>query len=161
MFTHLYRVCTQSGGEGVDYTCWDPSLLSGTRRQLTLVNIFRISLHIYLPSFICILVIVFGLICTGSFVNKIVLWYEGALKYLGESVTGMKMGLEMKRQHSVLLVKRLIGVDAGRYADNHWQIACACTVVFLPKWWSRLLWHHLPMSWESLMHKREGSIKRG
>ena len=26
------------------------------------------------------------------FVNKVVPWYEGTLKYLGESVTGMKMG---------------------------------------------------------------------
>ena len=51
------------------------------------------------------LIIVFVLICTESFVNKIVLQYEGALKYLGESVTGMKMGLEIKLRHSVLLVK--------------------------------------------------------
>ena len=105
MFTCLYRVCTQSSREGVDYTHWDPSLLGSTRRQLTLVNIFRLSLHVYLPGFICILVILFVSICTRSFVNIIVLWYEGTLKYLGESVTGMKMGLEMKRRHSVLLVK--------------------------------------------------------
>ena len=29
-------------------------------------------------------------------------------------------------------LKWLIGVDAGRYADDRWQIACACTVVFPP-----------------------------
>ena len=30
-------------------------------------------------------------------------------------------------------LKRLIGVDAARYADNCRQIACACAVVFPPK----------------------------
>ena len=105
MFTRLYRVCAQSGREGVDYIHWDPSLLGSTRRQLTLVNIFMIFLCIYLPSFICILIIVFVLICTGSFLNKIILWYEGTLKYLGENVTGTKMGLEMKRWHCIFLVK--------------------------------------------------------
>ena len=29
--------------------------------------------------------------------------------------------------------KWLIGVDAGRYADDHCQFVCACAVVFLPK----------------------------
>ena len=29
-------------------------------------------------------------------------------------------------------LKRLIGMDAGRYADC-WQIACTCAVVFPPK----------------------------
>ena len=43
------------------------------------------------------------------------------------------MGSEMKRRHFILLVKRLIGVDAGRYADNHWWFICTCAVVFLPK----------------------------
>ena len=33
----------------------------------------------------------------GSFVNKIVLQYEGTPKYLGESVTDTKTGSEMKR----------------------------------------------------------------
>ena len=28
---------------------------------------------------------------------------------------------------------RLIGVDAGEYADGHRQIVCACAVAFLPK----------------------------
>ena len=70
--------------------------LNDTKKQLTLVNIFRLSLHVYLPGFICIFII-FVLICTGNFANKIDLWYEGTPKYLGENVTGMKMGLEMKR----------------------------------------------------------------
>ena len=30
-------------------------------------------------------------------------------------------------------LKRLIGVDASGYADDHWQIICTCAVVFLPK----------------------------
>ena len=105
VFTRLYRVCAQRGREGVDYTHQDPSPLSSTRKQLTLENIFRLSLHIYLPSFICILIILFVLICTGSFVNKIVLWYEGTPKYLGESVTGTKMGSDTKQRHFVLSVK--------------------------------------------------------
>ena len=105
MFTRLYRVCTQSSREGADYIHWDPSPLGSTRRQLTLVNIFTIYLCVYQPSFICILIILFVLICTGSFVNKIVLQHKGTPKYLGESVTGMKMGLEMKQQHYVFSVK--------------------------------------------------------
>ena len=39
-----------------------------------------------------------------SFVNKIVLWYEGAPKSVGESVTGTKTGLEMKRRQVVKMV---------------------------------------------------------
>ena len=30
-------------------------------------------------------------------------------------------------------LKQLIGMDAGGYTDDHWQIVCTCTVVFLPK----------------------------
>ena len=66
----------------------------------------------------------------------------------------------MKWWHFILLVKRLIGLDAGGYADDCWQFVCACAVVFPPKWWSRLLWCHKIMSQESLMCKREESIKR-
>ena len=82
-----------------------PSPLGNTREHLTLVNIFRLSLCIYPPSFICILITLFVLICTGSFVNKFVLQYKDTLKYLGESVTGMKTGLKMKQRHYILLVK--------------------------------------------------------
>ena len=161
MFTCLYRVCTQSSGEGADYTHWDPSLLSSTRRQLTLVNIFRISLHVFLPSFICILIIVFVLICTGSFVNKIVLRYEVHQNTWGRVLQAWKQVWKQNNDIPYFQLKWLIGVDAGRYADDCWWIVCTCAVVFPPKWCSRLLWHHLMMSQESLMCKREGSIKRG
>ena len=55
-------------------------------------------------------------------------------------------------------IKRLFGVDASGCADKPWQFFCACAVVFLPKWWSRQLWHHLMMSWGSLVCWREGTI---
>ena len=97
VFTRLYRVCTQAVGKEQTTPTETPFPLGSTRKQLTLVNIFRLSLHIYPPSFICIFIILFVLICTRSFVNKIVLQYEGTPKYLGESVTGTKTGLEMKR----------------------------------------------------------------
>ena len=92
-----------------------PSPLGSTRKQLTVVNIFRLSLCVYLPGFICILIILFVLICTRSFANKIVLWYEGTPKYLEESVTGTKMGSETKRQHFVLSVKMVNW-------HGHWQV---------------------------------------
>ena len=61
---------------------------------------------------------------------------------------------------SYFWLKWLIGMDAGGYADDHRWFVCTCTVVFLPKWWSRLSWCHKTMSRESLMHKSEGSINR-
>ena len=66
VFTHLYRVYTQSGRKEADYTPLRPPL-SGTKEQLTLVNIFRLSLHVYPPGFICILVILFVLILYQKF----------------------------------------------------------------------------------------------
>ena len=33
--------------------------------------------------------------------------------------------------------KQLFGVVTGRCADKSWHFFCTCTVVFLPKWWSR------------------------
>ena len=57
--------------------------------------------------------------------------------------------------------KRLIGINASGYADDCWQFVCTCTVIFPPKWWSRLSWHHKTTSQESLMHKKGGKYKRG
>ena len=125
MFTRLYRVCAQSGREGADYIHWDPSPLGGTRRQLTLVNIFTIFLCIYPPSFICILIIVFVLICTGSFVNKIILWYEGAPKHLGESVTGTKTGSETKWRHYIFSVK-MVNWHGCRWVCRWPSADCLC-----------------------------------
>ena len=45
----------------------------------------------------------------------------------------MKMGSEKNDDILYFWLKRLIGVDTGGYADDHWQIICTCTVVFLPK----------------------------
>ena len=47
-------------------------LLGSTKKQLTLVNIFRLSLHVYLPGSICILIILLVLICARSFANKLI-----------------------------------------------------------------------------------------
>ena len=47
--------------------------------------------------------------------------------------------------------KQLFGMDADRCADEPWQFVHACAVVFLPKWWSRWLWHHKMTSQGSLV----------
>ena len=159
VFTHLYRVCAQSSREEADYTCWDP-LLGDTKKQLTLVNIFRLSLHIYPPGFICILVI-FVLVCTGSITNKLIYGMRVHRNTWGRVSQAWKWVWKWNNDTSYFRLKQLIGMDAGRYADNRWQIICACAVVFPPKWWSRLLWHHQMTSQESLVCKREGSINRG
>ena len=64
-------------------------------------------------------------------VNKLRLWYEGAPKYLGESVTGMKFGLRKRwRGSDASIVTRDSGIDAGRCADELQCFLCACAVVF-------------------------------
>ena len=65
------------------------------------------------------------------FANKLRLPYEGAAKYLGESVTDMKIGLR-KRQRGLdaFIVFGGSGEDAGGYADECWQFQCTCAVVF-------------------------------
>ena len=65
-------------------------------------------------------------------VNKLRLWYEGTLKYPGESVIGMKSGLR-KRQRGldVAIVTGDSSSDTGRCADELWHFLCTCAVVFL------------------------------
>ena len=45
----------------------------------------------------------------------------------------MKTGSETSDDTLYFQLKRLIGMDARRYADDHWQIVCTCAVVFLPE----------------------------
>ena len=64
-------------------------------------------------------------------VNKSRLWYEGAPKYLAESVTGMKFGLRKRQQVlGVAIVTGDSGGDAGRSADELWHFLCTCAMVF-------------------------------
>ena len=64
-------------------------------------------------------------------VNKLTLQYEAALKYLGESVTGMKFGLRKRwRGSDASIVTEDTGIDADRCADKLWCFLCACTGVF-------------------------------
>ena len=95
-----------------------------------------------------------------EYVNKLRLWYEGIPKYLGESVTGVKMKLK-KRQRGLnaFVVFGGSGKDASRCTDKCWQFQCACTVVFPLEDQSRWLWCHFMMSLGSLMLLREGTIK--
>ena len=158
MFTRLCSVCAQSGREEADYICWDPPLGS-TKKQLTFVNIFRLLLHIYLPSFIRILIILFVLTCTGCFVNKMIYGTRAHRNTWGRVSQAQKWVWKWNDDISYFQLKWLIGVDAGRYTDNRQWFICTCAVVFPPKWWSRLLWCHKTMSQESLMCKREVSIK--
>ena len=78
-----------------------------------------------------------------EYVNTLRLWYEGALKYLGESVTGVKIGLR-KRQRGLdafivymVLVQMLADVQMNRSDSDvheqwfsHWKIrAVNCDVM--------------------------------
>ena len=64
-------------------------------------------------------------------VNKLRLQYEGALKYLGESVTGTKFRLrERQRGLDASIVTGDSGIDTGRCADELQCFLCTCTVVF-------------------------------
>ena len=38
-----------------------------------------------------------------------------------------------KRNNNISYFRYSIGMDAGGYADDHWQFICTCAVVFLPK----------------------------
>ena len=116
-------------------------------------------MHIYSPSFICILITLFVLTCTGIFVNKMIYGMRAHRNTWGRVSQARKR--VQKRNDDILYfwLKWLIGMDTSGYADDCWWFVCACTVVFLPKWWSRLSWHHKMMSQEALMRKREGSIK--
>ena len=71
-------------------------------------------------------------------INKLRLWYEGAPKYLGESVTGTEFGLRKRwRGSDAFIVIRDSGMDAGGCTDELQYFWCACAVVFLPKDQSR------------------------
>ena len=95
-------------------------------------------MSVYSPSFISFNILVNMLHPSPLFtcfiaraVNKLRLQYEGAPKYLEESVIGMKFGLR-KRQRGldVSIITRDSGIDAGRVTDELWCFLCTCTVVF-------------------------------
>ena len=88
------------------------------------------------------------------------LQYEGTLKYLGESVTGIKIG--MQNLHSSLSIDGW-GNRLGMSADaktSQYDSTAHVQRLFLPKWRSRQLWHHLMMSLSSCLHKWRGRYKR-
>ena len=109
------------------------SPLSGTKKQLTLVNIFKLSLCVYPPSFICILVILSVLICTGSFANKLIYGMRVHQNTWGRVSQAQKWVQKQNDDILYFQLKQLIGMDAGRYADDCQQIICASTMVFPPK----------------------------
>ena len=99
-------------------------------------------MSIYSPSFISFNILVNTLCpwplftcCTFlcfvvKVVNKLRLWYEGAPKYLGESVTGMKFGLRKRwRSSDASIVTGDSSIDASRCTDELQCFLCACTVV--------------------------------
>ena len=61
---------------------------------------------------------IFGYIYHVSLIN-LRLWYEGAQKYLEESVTGSKFGLWKTPQDSCI-VEEIVGRDAGTGAGKSW-----------------------------------------
>ena len=125
-------------------------------------------MDVYSPSFISFNILVNTLHAPSLFpcytclcfvvgvVNKLRLQYKGALKYLGESVTGMKFRLR-KRQRGLDIA--IITRDSGIYADKLGHFLCTCAVVFPPEDQSRWSWHHEMMSQWSLMLFWEGTIK--
>ena len=129
-------------------------------------------MSIYSPSFISFNILI-NTLCPSSLftcytcpcfvvsvVNKLRLRYEGTPKYLGESVTGIKLGLRKQlRGSDVFIVTRDSGIDAGRCTDELWHILCTYAVVFLLEDQSRWSWHHKMMSQWSLMLFWEGTIK--
>ena len=94
-------------------------------------------------------------------VNKLRLQYEGTLKYLGESVTGMKYGLRKRWWGSdVAMVTGDSGSDASKCTDELWHLLCSRTVVFPLEDQSRWLWHLEMTSQWSLMLFFRGKYKR-
>ena len=62
------------------------------------------------------------------------LWYKGELKYLVESVTGMKFGIRKRWCGlGVVIVTGDFGSDASRCADELWHFLCTYAVVFPQK----------------------------
>ena len=93
-------------------------------------------------------------------VNKLRLWYEGTLKYPGESLTGTEIRLRKRwRGLDAFIVFRDSGMDASRCTDKRWCFWCACAVVFPMEDQSRQSWCHEMTSQGSLMLLREGTIK--
>ena len=103
-----------------------------TCQVLFLIYMFVNTLH---PSslFVC-----YVCLCFVESVNKLRLWYEGAPKYLGKSMTGMEFGL-MKRQRGLdaFVVIWDSGIDTGRCANELQYFWCTCAVVFPPEDQSR------------------------
>ena len=107
-------------------------------------------LSVYLPSFIFFNILVNTLHPSPLFtcytclcfvvrvVNKLRLWYEGTLKNLEESATGMKFGLRKRQRGSdASIVTGDSGIDPGRCTDKLWCFLCTCAVVFPPEDQSR------------------------
>ena len=101
--------------------------------QLTFVNILRLLLRIYLPSFTHIIIILSVLTCTRIFVNKLIYSMRAHQNTWGRVSQARKRDWKQNDDISYLRFKWLIGVDAGRYADDHQQFVCTCAVVFPPK----------------------------
>ena len=111
-----------------------------------IVNCMAFKMSVHLPSFISFNIL-FNILHPPSLftcytclcfvvdvVNKSRLQYEGTLKYLGESVTGIKFRFRKKQQGSgVAVVTGDSSGDASRCADELWHFFCICTVVFLQK----------------------------
>ena len=129
-------------------------------------------MSIYTPSFISFNILVNTLYPSALFtcytclcfvvevVNKLRLQYEGAPKYLRESITGMKFGLRKRwRCSDAFIVTGDSGIDASGCTDELRHFLCTCTVVFLLEDQSRWLWHHEMTSQWSLMLFWKGTIK--
>ena len=94
-------------------------------------------MSIYLPSFISFNILL-NILCppflftcctclcsVEDVAKKLRLQYEGAPKYLGDSVTGMKFRLRKRQQGSdVDIVTGDFGGNAGRCADKLWHFLC-------------------------------------
>ena len=96
-----------------------------------------ITLCTYLPNFTCIVINLLISTYVKFFVNKVVHSMRVHQNTWGRVSQAQKQVWKRDDKIPNFCNKRLFGVDAGRCTDEPWQFFCTCTVVFLPKWWSR------------------------
>ena len=92
--------------------------LGGIEWKLVFVNILKLLLCIYLPSFICIIVYQILLIKESTVQGHTEI--PGGECHRHENGYGNEM--MTFRTYGSIQYNQLIGMDAGRYADNRWHV---------------------------------------
>ena len=83
---------------------------------------------ISVSQYVATIILVFLPVFCWEYVNKLILWYQGTVKYLGESVTGAKIRLRKRQIGSdAFIVISGSGMDTSKCADKWWQFQCTCS----------------------------------